>query len=123
MEKSLSKAMAAKAGVAAAALLALSATGALAEETMTAPGLYGGFAAGGTYVPKRDISEIGWVFIPSLGWRWGNGLRTEIEGGYRRNNVNNVTSCGGCGDSGHTTAWTGMVNALYDFPTQSRFHP
>ena len=134
MEKSVSKAMAAKTGLVAAALLAISATGALAEDTMTAPGLYAGFAGGGSWVPHRDFtapgfnnseisSEVGWVFIPSLGWRWGNGLRTEIEGGYRRNNVQNVLNCGGCGDSGHTTAWTAMANALYDFPTQSRFHP
>ena len=134
MEKSVSKAMAVKTGLVAAALLALTATGALAEDTMTAPGLYAGFAGGGSWLPHRDFSapgfsnseissEVGWVFLPSLGWRWGNGLRTEVEGGYRRNNVQNVLNCGGCGDSGHTTAWTAMVNALYDIPTQSRFHP
>lgn len=134
MEKSVSKAMAAKTGLVAAALLALSATGALAEETMTRPGLYLGFAGGGSYMPERDYTapgvtdskispELGWVWIPSLGWRWGNGLRTEVEGGYRRNNVDSVTNCGGCGDGGHITAWTAMANALYDIPTQSRFHP
>ena len=126
--------MAVKTGVAAFALLAVSATGALAEETMTAPGLYLGLEGGGSWMPDRDFtapgfndtaiaSEIGWVWLGSLGWRWDNGLRTEIEGGYRRNNVNNVLNCGGCGNGGHTTAWTAMVNALYDIKTPSRIHP
>ena len=68
MEKSVSKAMAVKTGLVAAALLALSATSALAEETMTRPGLYAGFAGGG-----KESLQLDWMlaaaphsFLPLL---------------------------------------------------------
>jgi outer membrane protein OmpA-like peptidoglycan-associated protein len=132
MEKSVSKVMAVKSGVAAAALLALTSGFALADGLPDA-GLYLGFGAGGTIQPDHSFtsptlnseinSEPGWAFIPAIGWRWGNGLRTELEGGYRRNNVKEINNCPTCGDSGDQTAWTAMVNALYDFQTDGWVHP
>ncbi|MGE5147461.1 MAG: OmpA family protein [Candidatus Eiseniibacteriota bacterium] len=69
-------------------------------------------------------SNLGWAGLLSLGYRFRNGLRTEIEGGYRRNNVDEIDNCPTCGDDGFTQAFSLMANALYDFNINgSPLHP
>jgi hypothetical protein len=36
--------------------------------------------------------DVGWVGVASLGWGFGNGLRAEVEGNYRTNDVDQVPS-------------------------------
>ncbi|MCA3271311.1 MAG: OmpA family protein [Roseomonas sp.] len=64
--------------------------------------------------------DIGYVGVLSLGWGFGNGLRAEIEGSYRSNDVSD-TRVGGASINNRASA-TGtavsygvMANVLYDF--------
>jgi outer membrane protein OmpA-like peptidoglycan-associated protein len=64
--------------------------------------------------------EIGYVGVLSLGWGFGNGLRAEIEGSYRSNDVSDVREGGasvanrGSG-TGTAVSYGAMANILYDF--------
>jgi outer membrane protein OmpA-like peptidoglycan-associated protein len=69
--------------------------------------------------------NFGWAVVGSLGWGFGNGLRAEIEGNYRFNEidsarVNNVPIALG---GGYARTYGGMVNVLYDFNFGSPFVP
>ncbi|MCR0982250.1 OmpA family protein [Roseomonas populi] len=62
--------------------------------------------------------ETGYGFVGSLGWGFGNGLRAEIEGNYRNNDVDS----GRMGfiapprrTSGHVIQYGVMANVFYDF--------
>jgi len=66
----------------------------------------------------------GFVGVVSMGWAFGNGLRAEVEGNYRNNQINkgSVNFNGGEGRfSGDTfldvkqQSYGFMVNALFDF--------
>ena len=51
-------------------------------------------------------------------------VRAELELGYTRNAVDQVAVSGTSVDaSGHASAWSGLVNVLYDIPTGTRFSP
>ncbi len=54
----------------------------------------------------------GFVGVVSVGYGLGNGLRLEIEGGYRQNRFKSLN---GRGFGGDEMKYSGMVNALYDF--------
>ncbi|MBP0492914.1 OmpA family protein [Pararoseomonas indoligenes] len=66
--------------------------------------------------------NTGWVGALSLGWGFGNGVRAEVEGNYRENNVDKF---GGFGGPGRTSAFNRidgdirqygvMGNVFYDF--------
>ena len=66
--------------------------------------------------------STGWVGALSLGWGFGNGVRAEVEGSYRENEVDKF---GGFGGPGRTSAFTRidgdirqygvMGNVFYDF--------
>jgi outer membrane protein OmpA-like peptidoglycan-associated protein len=62
-------------------------------------------------------SNVGFASAVSVGWGFGNGLRAELEGNYRKNNLNSLNSTAFGGTQGGTTEqkFGGMVNALYDF--------
>ena len=73
-------------------------------------------------------SDPGFGVTGALGYAWENGLRTEAELGYRRNDFDKVS--GGAygtrftgGVDGHTSALSGMFNVLYDYDTKSAFTP
>ena len=97
-------------------------------------GLYLGAGFGGNFLDKTDITgssaadkaavgsglsaEFSWGYagVLSLGWGFGNGLRAEIEGSYRQNDVADITS-GSVNQSGATgtaTSYGAMLNVLYD---------
>lgn len=61
-------------------------------------------------------TDTGHVGIASFGWGFGNGLRAEIEGNYRRNDLERFTIDGfvAQGASGRINTYGAMVNALYD---------
>jgi outer membrane protein OmpA-like peptidoglycan-associated protein len=64
-----------------------------------------------------DISfDLGWVGVVSLGYGFGNGVRAEIEGSYRQNDVDEIKGFGGTSNAGGTARSYGvMANAFYDF--------
>ncbi len=57
-------------------------------------------------------NQPGWAATASVGYNFGNNIRTELEGGYDETNTRRVF---GIGSSGRTEEWTGFVNAFYDF--------
>jgi outer membrane protein OmpA-like peptidoglycan-associated protein len=100
--------------------LALGVTAAKADE----PGLYLGAGAGINFANDLDVSngneldsDLGWAGIGTIGFRFGNGLRSELEGGYRFNdgNINGV--------SANTKTWNAMANLLYDLETGTFLEP
>jgi outer membrane protein OmpA-like peptidoglycan-associated protein len=60
--------------------------------------------------------ETGWVGVLSLGWGFGNGVRAEIEGNYRQNEVDGISGFGGVTSASGTARTYGvMANVFYDF--------
>jgi len=99
-------------------------------------GLYIGAGAGVNWLMNQDVKNIplptgvlptngklksggdglGPAFVLSMGWGFGNGLRTEIEGSYRYNNFNGAEGFGVTTSGGGKEQKAGaMVNVLYDF--------
>ena len=118
-----------KYGLAAAAILSFP----LLAEAQPISGLYvgGGFGANslegtditGTYGAARtalqgESVDFEWGFggVLSLGWGYGNGLRAEIEGNYRRNEVSESTLSRQkqSGAMGTAYSYGVMANILYD---------
>lgn len=117
---------------AAAALFA--ALGAQAASAAESPGLYLGAGGGADWLQDMDLrggaaaplssqidSDTGWAAIGSLGYRFGNGVRTEIEGGYRHNDGNALIGNGKVNTE--VRAWDAMTNVLYDFDLGSPIRP
>ena len=55
------------------------------------------------------------VGLGSLGWGFGNGLRAEVEGNYRHNDIRRSAPAAAVGTSGHFRTYGVMANVLYDF--------
>jgi OmpA-OmpF porin, OOP family len=88
------------------------------------PGLYLGAGAGINFANDLSLSggseldsDLGWAGIGTIGFRFGNGLRTELEGGYRFNDgdINGI--------SANTRTWNAMANLLYDLETGTFLEP
>lgn len=102
-------------------------------------GVYLGAGFGGNYLDKTDVTgqsaadkqnltdafgasnlkaEFAWGYVGvlSLGWGFGNGLRAEIEGNYRQNDVSDITAGNAArsGSTGTATSYGAMLNLLYD---------
>ncbi len=92
----------------------INATGSLADELRARGNTTGG-----------DVSfDMGWVGVVSLGYGFGNGLRAEIEGSYRENEVDTISGFRGAGPvraSGTARSYGVMANALYDFDIGANF--
>lgn len=94
-------------------------------------GMYVGIGAGLTMPEDSDITgtginteadlDMGWAGIGSFGYAFGNGIRLELEGGYRPNDVDALS--GVANGTGDVEAITVMVNALYDFHNDTKFTP
>jgi outer membrane protein OmpA-like peptidoglycan-associated protein len=88
-------------------------------------GPYVGAAGGGQFL--NNVSPHGggadaksqfdgsYVGLGTLGWNYGDGLRFELEGGYRRSDVEGVRGGAPGEQSGAVGLYTVMVNGLYDF--------
>ncbi|MGG5812183.1 OmpA family protein [Falsiroseomonas sp. CW058] len=84
----------------------LSATGQLGQQ----------LAATGRRTRGEVSFETGWVGVVSLGYGFGNGVRAEIEGNYRQNDVDGISGFGGTTNaSGTARSYGVMANAFYDF--------
>jgi len=65
-------------------------------------------------------SNTGFAGVLSVGWGFGNGFRAEIEGNYRKNDIDSLTNVnigpgGGAQGGSQQQTFGGMVNVLYDF--------
>ncbi|KAA2211768.1 outer membrane protein, partial [Teichococcus oryzae] len=88
-------------------------------------GVYLGAGAGYNYLQDSDTNygpgrgvqstefDHGFGGVLSLGYGFGNGLRAEVEGNYRQNEVDSIGNLPGIG--GTVRSYGAMVNALYDF--------
>jgi len=96
----------------------------LSGRDFTAAGPFGaGFGTGASRTGSAEFN-LGWVGVLSLGYGFGNGVRAEIEGSYRENEVDDIRGFGGrfAGGPGVSRSVGGdvrsygiMANALYDF--------
>lgn len=66
--------------------------------------------------------ENGFVGNFAVGHGYGNGVRTELELGFRENDVDSVSGGGGA-STGDVSSWSAMVNALYDFNASGKLQP
>src|SRR5215210_4140724 len=105
-----------------------------AAQAQPVSGLYVGAGAG---VNIRHDSESrgvrivpdnpGFAGVGAIGWGFGNGLRSEIEGNYRENEIDKLQIQGGPGvpgvvaRSGYLRSYGAMVNVLYDLNLDSFF--
>ena len=73
------------------------------------------FGSLGSFSTSGHVSgHAGFAGVLSVGWGFGNGLRAEIEGNYRNNNLNSF-SAAGVGGGSTEQKYGAMVNVLYDF--------
>jgi outer membrane protein OmpA-like peptidoglycan-associated protein len=70
--------------------------------------------------PLDTESATGWMGSLSSGYGWRNGVRLEFELAYHTNDVDLITSMPAQGD---TRLMTGMINAMYAFPTPGPVAP
>ena len=99
-------------------------------------GLYVGLGAGVNIMQNEPLKSVdglnttginlktnlGGVGAASVGWGFGNGLRTEIEFSYRYNGLDQLSGRGVSLKLGGSEQKFGpMVNVLYDFTTLSPF--
>lgn len=126
----------ASAGILAAAVSSGSSQVALAQQPDTSVierqnrGFYVGGALGGNFQEDNNFSgsrtnsttsyNAGPVGLLNFGYALGNGLRFELEPGYRYNSVDSINN-GNAG--GRTQILTGMVNGIYDFDTHLPVFP
>jgi outer membrane protein OmpA-like peptidoglycan-associated protein len=111
----------------------------LAAQAQPISGLYVGAGAGVNLLSESDITatgpvatglttaqrsgtvdfNYGYVGVISLGYGFGNGVRAEIEGSYRQNDVDSISGFTGLTrpvrSDGKATSYGVMANALYDF--------
>lgn len=80
------------------------------------------FTARGTIPPNtlgrgsNPKFDVGYGGLASIGYGFGNGMRVEIEGNYRANDLRSVSSgTAALRPRGHEEKYGAMVNALYDF--------
>ena len=62
--------------------------------------------------------DTGWAVLGSVGYAFSNGLRAELETGYRKNDIDRltpITPTGPVATDGELGEFTVMANLLYDF--------
>jgi len=97
-------------------------------------GLYVGAGGGANFMQREQVRiapagaapsygrsgfDTGYVALGSLGYGFGNGLRVEAEGDYRRNAYGNGRV--GSVTSGREEKYGGMVNVLFDLDVGSPY--
>ncbi len=116
------------AAIVAGALVVAGAIPAMAQEL---PGWYLGLGGGAMWNESSAVNggaistdvdfETGWAAVGTFGYAYDIGIRTEIEVGYRENDIDDIG--GVTGGSGDFDGFTVMVNALYDIRNESDFTP
>ncbi len=86
--------------------------------------LSGGTSLDGTPV-KAKYTDAGAVGLASIGWGFGNGLRAEVEGNFRQNDLRRWVIGGtvAAQRTGYAQTYGAMVNALYDINLGSPVTP
>ena len=102
-----------------------------AAQAQPVTGLYVGAGAGVNFrhdSESRGVSIVpdnpGFAGVGALGWGFGNGLRTELEGNYRENEIDKLTVQGTpavTARSGYIRSYGAMVNVLYDLNLDTFF--
>jgi opacity protein-like surface antigen len=111
----------------------------LAAQAQPVTGFYIGAGAGVNMLQESDVNlkgpavagltgaqrngsvefNYGWVGVLSLGYGYGNGLRAEIEGSYRENEVDGASGFQALSrplrSDGKARSYGVMANAFYDF--------
>ncbi len=108
----------------------------LTAQAQPVNGLYVGAGAGVNWLMETDVDlsrnfglgnggngnvdfELGYVGVISLGWGFGNGVRAEIEGSFRENDVDSASGFNALTRplraGGKARSYGVMANALYDF--------
>ena len=98
-------------------------------------GLYVGAAGGANFMQEQQLRTIspagvptlygrgsfdtGYAALGNIGWGFGNGLRVEVEGNYRRNDYSG--SQGGVSVGGREKKYGGMANVLFDLDIGSPY--
>lgn len=108
--------------------IGFAASAAIAEETK---GPFIGILGGLNIADDADINgtgiatdadlDSGLVAIPTIGYRYGNGFRTEFEGAYRESDVDSLS--GVVGGTGDVESKSLMANLVYEVNTNTRFKP
>jgi OmpA-OmpF porin, OOP family len=125
--------IAARAGLA-AALFAVSASVAMAQDSSVLNrqnrGFYIGGGLGANFPADNDFRrngtdskakyDPGFAGILNFGYAYGNGLRVEVEPGYRYNDVDKINGADG---HGRTQIGSVMLNGLYDFDIHTPIVP
>jgi len=87
-------------------------------------GIYIGAGLGTNFLDDSDSNrgisasfEWGYAAVLSVGYGFGNGLRLEVEGNYRQNDVDNISDSRGNipRTTGTVRSYGLMANVLYDF--------
>jgi outer membrane protein OmpA-like peptidoglycan-associated protein len=119
----------------AATILSGSIAGSYAASAQPVTGLYIGAVGGANFMQREQVRvaipglpgprygntgfDTGYVGIGSLGYGFGNGLRLEVEGNYRRNDYGHGTA--GFATSGHEQKYGAMANVLFDLDVGSSY--
>ena len=109
-----------------AALVAAGASSAMAADNAGVYGaIYGGTAVGGTSKVKAASNhtidyDAGYAVSGAIGYKFGMGLRTELELGYQNTDVKNID---GIATTGSLSMFNTMINAWYDIDTKTAFTP
>ncbi len=100
------------------------------KDTSRVEGPYLGLGAGinlqntenysGLAAPNGMDYSQGVAVAGTFGYKYGNGIRVELEIAYRDNGVSSAFKGNGTGDD---SAWTGMINGLYDIDTGGAITP
>ena len=114
-----------------AALVSLAPLAAGAADSAADKGFYIGAGIGPNWTRDSSITGTGinvdadfgtgWAGTLTAGHAYGNGIRSEIELGRRGNDLDSLS--GATGGTGDVTAWSGMLNVLYDFRTGTPLTP
>ena len=82
--------------------------------------LTGSTAASARAADLKPTIEVNWqngyAVVGSIGWGYGNGLRTEVEGFYRNNDIHGTTAAGFASRTNGGSLWQAgaMANVLFD---------
>ena len=95
----------------------------VAAQAQPVNGLYiaGGAGANYRFPSTSDAgvklkSEVGALGVASIGWGFGNGLRAELEGNFRQNDILRTAVSGAVASRkvGYLQSYGPMVNVMYD---------
>lgn len=64
--------------------------------------------------------DIGWAALGSVGWGFGNGVRVEVEGSWRGNDISG-SGAHGTASSGQENKYGVMANVLFDMDIGSPY--